>query len=227
MSVDPQQIPLNFDLRPSLSGEDFLLADCNREAVAWLDKWPEWSPGRALVIYGPAGCGKSHLTSVFMAEGRAAPLSWEQLARISPRDLLEEGAHFVLENADALVDEEALFHFYNAMRENGGTLLLTARSAPSRWPVKLPDLRSRLNALPAIEIGPPDDFLMEAVLFKHFSDRQLSVDSGVIHYLLARMERSFEAASRVVDSIDKRSLASKRNITVPLAKAVLQQEEEG
>jgi len=225
VSADLAQIPLNFDHRPSLSGEDFLIADCNRDAVAWLDKWPEW-PGQGLVIHGEAGCGKSHLASVFMTEGRAAPLSWQQLTSNSAHDLLTQGLHYAFEDADALEDEEALFHFYNVLRERGGNLLLTARTAPSRWPVKLPDLRSRLNALPAVEIGAPDDFLMEAVLFKHFSDRQLGVDRAVIHYLLARMERSFEAARRVVDAIDKASLASKRNITVPLVREVLQQQQE-
>lgn len=219
------QLPLNFEHRPSLSGEDFLVADCNRDAVAWLDNWPRW-PGQGLVIHGAAGCGKTHLANVFMARGGTQVLTWGQLTALSAHDLLGPTLHFVLENADKLENEEALFHFYNALRERNGTVLLTARSAPSRWPVQLPDLKSRLVALSAVEIGPPDDLVMETVLLKHFSDRQLSVDRAVILYLQMRLERSFESAREVVEALDRESMASKRNITVPLVREILNSQKE-
>ena len=70
----PKQLPLEFEHRPSLGGEDFLIAPCNEDAVAWLDKWPDWrSP--ALIIYGPPGCGKTHLAHVFMASTGAVQLT--------------------------------------------------------------------------------------------------------------------------------------------------------
>ncbi|MCW9035757.1 MAG: DnaA/Hda family protein [Alphaproteobacteria bacterium] len=215
------QIPLNFEHRPSLSGQDFLVAACNADAVSWLDKWPEWS-GQGLVIYGEKSCGKTHLANVFMAKSKALLVSQKMLIETAAHDLVEQGEAFVLEAADQLETEEPLFHFYNAIREAGKTILITALSAPVRWSITLPDLRSRLNALPAVEIGVPDDYLREAVLFKLFSDRQLAVDRSIVLYLLARIERSFEAAQDVVTKIDAESLASKRNITIPLVRTVLE-----
>ncbi len=215
-----EQIPLNFEHRPSLSGQDFLVAECNSDAVSWLDKWPDW-PGQSLVIYGEKGCGKTHLANVFMAKSEAVVISATMLVETAAHDLAAQGEHFVFEGADSLKTEEPLFHFYNTLREAGKTLLMTAEAAPAHWSISLPDLRSRLNALPAVEIGVPDDYLREAVLFKLFSDRQLAVERNVVLYILTRIERSFEAAQAIVAQIDAESLASKRNITIPLVRSVL------
>ncbi|MCH7887842.1 MAG: hypothetical protein IIA00_01030 [Proteobacteria bacterium] len=75
-------------------------------------------------------------------------------------------------------------------------------------------------------VGAPDDALIGAILIKLFGDRQLRVDGGVVTFLLARMERSFDAARRVVAALDAAALAARRDITVPLARDVLSQLEQ-
>ena len=87
-------------------------------------------------------------------------------------------------------DEPALFHLINLAREEGAFLLFTARSAPTLWPASLPDLVSRLRALPAVTLDAPDDGLLRGVLVKVAADRQLSLDDSVVRYLLTRIERS-------------------------------------
>jgi chromosomal replication initiation ATPase DnaA len=104
-----------------------------------------------------------------------------------------------------------------------GSLLLTGADAPARWPVRLPDLASRLAVVTAVELAPPDDDLFAALLIKQFSDRQINVASDVITYLVARLERSFEMARLVVRELDQAALAGQRNVTKPLARQVLQQ----
>ncbi len=214
------QLPLAFDHRPSLGGDDFLVAPGNRAAVAWLDRWPDW-PGTALAIHGPAGCGKTHLAHVFMARAGATAVGAEALRR---NDLAEAPA-CVIEDAEALIEaglEEPLLHLYNRFHETNRHLLLTARRPPARWPVRLPDLASRLNAATAVPIGPPDDALVSAVVVKLFADRQLRVEPDVVPFMLARMERSFDTARRLVTAIDQAALARGRNITVPLVSQVMQ-----
>ncbi|MEQ8194388.1 MAG: DnaA/Hda family protein [Rhodospirillales bacterium] len=223
---DPVQLTLTFEHRPALSGEDFLVAPCNREAVQWLDRWRDW-PGPVLVLYGPAGCGKTHLTHVFLAQAGGRDITAEVSNGASPDDLLSGADAFVIEGADGLATSghaETLLHVYNVARERGAKILLTALEPPSRWKVALADLRSRLNAASAVGIGAPDDALIGALLVKLFADRQLKVDEDVIPYLLARMERSFEAARRLVEAIDKAALAKRRNITTPLVRQVLEAE---
>lgn len=222
-----QQLPLGFDHRTAFSGDDFLVAPCNRQAVDWIDRWPEW-PAAALIVCGPAGCGKTHLARVFIAKSGAATVSPADLAALEPPELLKNHQACVIEDADTLLHlEEHLLHLYNTAQETGRRLLLTASLPPTRWNIALADLRSRLIAAPAAGIGPPDDALIAAVLVKLFADRQLKVDMEVVGFMLARMERSFEAARRLVGAVDELALAQRRNITVPLVGQVLRDLEGG
>lgn len=222
----PGQLPLDLGHRPALGMEDFLVAECNRAAVAWLDRWPRW-PGPALVIHGPAGCGKTHLAHVWQAESGAVSIVPGDLAAASPPALMGRARAGVIEGADAgLTDagERGLLHLYNWLAEAGGHLLLTGACAPARWPLRLPDLASRLGAAPAVAVGPPDDALLAAVLVKQFADRQLPVGEEVVTYLLPRMERSFDAVRRLVAALDRAALAARRPVTVPLVREVLARE---
>ncbi len=221
------QLPLDFEHRPSLTGEDFLVVESNRDAVIWLDCWPDW-PTPALVIHGPAGCGKTHLAHVFLARSGGRKLSILDMSADEPRDLIEDIPACVIEDAERFLEaglEQALLHLYNALKETGGQLLLTSRRPPSRWPVHLADLRSRLNTATAVRIGPPDDTLMQAVVVKLFADRQLKVDQDVVTFMLARMERSFDAARELVARIDAAALKDRRKITVRLVRDLLKDDE--
>jgi chromosomal replication initiation ATPase DnaA len=216
---------LSFDLphRPALGREDFLVAPCNAEALVWLDRWPEWPEGR-LVVHGPEGAGKSHLAEVWRRQSGAAVLSPECLEEIAA-EMPPPRAALLLDDAASAMSatrEPALLHLLNGLREVGGTLLLTARTAPARWPVRLPDLASRLAASPTVGIGPPDDALLAAVLVKFFHERQVRVSGDVVHYLISRIERSFAAAQLTARALDEASLSGKRPITVALAREVLE-----
>ncbi len=219
------QLPLDLGHRPALGREDFLLAPCNEVAVAWIDRWPDW-PGVALALHGPPACGKTHLCHVWRALSGAVEITPAALAAAEPPDLVGAAKTVALEEVDTAIAtgqlaEERLLHLYNILGERGGHMLLTGRTPPARWPVALPDLRSRLRAVTAVAMAPPDDALIEAVLVKLFADRQLRVDAGVVRFLAARMERSFAAARSIVAAMDSAALADKREITVPLARRVL------
>jgi DnaA regulatory inactivator Hda len=227
MSSD--QLVLNFEHRPALEAEDFLVAPCNEDAVAWIDRWPDW-PSTALVLHGPAGCGKSHLGQVFLAKTKAVSLSAVDLLETEPPTLLAGHAACLLDDMDEAYGdennsdlEEALLHLYNTARENGVTLLMSAKTPPSRWPLSLADLSSRLKTATVAQIGSPDDALLAAVLVKQFSDRQLKVDGDVVAFVQLRIERSFAALGRFVEAADKLAMAEKKRITIPLVRRVLEQ----
>ncbi len=221
------QLPLDLGHRPALSDGDFLVAPCNAEAHAWLSRWPDW-PSPASVIHGPAGCGKTHLAHLFAARSGAPIIAAARLEVASPPELLAEAKAVVVENCDrGQLDEAALFHLINLVKESGAHLLLSGREPPSRWKLALPDLRSRLNAMPALTIIAPDDSLLAAVLVKQFADRQIRVGEDLVFYLLGRMERSFEACARMVERLDRAALAARRAVTVPLARKLLEEDQDG
>ncbi len=220
-----RQLILDFAPRPALGKADFLVSDCNRTAVAWVDRWPDW-PAPALAVYGPRGSGKTHLAHVWAARSDAVVVLGQDIENRAAPDILDDAPSCVLDHADDIFDEEALLHLYNHVAETGGSLLLIARLPPAKWKIGLPDLSSRVGAAPAVGIRPPDDELLGALLVKLFHDRQLKVADDVLVYLLLRMERSFAAAGSLVDALDRLGLAEGRAVTVPLARAVLEQLEE-
>lgn len=216
---------LTFDLTlppPTYAREDFVVADGNREALAWIDRWPDW-PAPALSLNGPTGCGKTHLGRIWAARSGAVVKEGTDLEGKSVADLAEladASPAIVIEEAQR-TPERALFHLYNLMRERQGSLLLISPEPPARWAIALPDLASRLRAAPAVAVAPPDDELLGSIILKQLADRQLHAGAGVVQYLVSRMERSAEAARRVVAALDRRALAERREIDRRLAIDVL------
>ncbi len=217
------QLILDLPVRRAQGRADFLVTESNAEAVAWLDRWPDW-PGHALCLYGPMSCGKSHLLHLWCARTNARRISPAQLDDASVPELAAVGA-VALDDAEVGGEDgkaaEPLLHLYNLLRERGGYLLLAARQPPKQWHIPLADLRSRILAAPAVAIQAPDDPLLVAVMAKMFSDRQVRVGADVLSFLAARIERSFAAAERAVIQLDRASLSGQRPITVPLARAAM------
>jgi chromosomal replication initiation ATPase DnaA len=209
------QLRLALDRSPSFRRDTFVVSACNRDAVSAVDSWPDW-PGGCLALIGPEGVGKTHLARSW-ASGCGAFVVAD-----APIDIaaLPTGP-LLLEDADRRAADAALFHLMNRA-VSGGSLLLTARVAPRTWPSKLPDLRSRLNALLAVEMAPPDDVVLESVLMTFFRDRNIRPDKDLLSYLLRRMERSIPAALGVVSRLDAVGDAAGRGITRALAREVLE-----
>ena len=221
--MSTRQLPLDLPARTAYGRADFLVSDSNRAALAAIGGWRRWPLGR-LVLIGPAGAGKTHLAHLFAAEAGARILAAPALAGAAP-DALLAGPALVVEDAAAMAGdpagERALLHLVNLAQAEGRALLLTAREAPARWPLALPDLASRLAASAQARIAPPDDALLAQLLVKLFADRQLRVDPGLVSYLAARIERSFAAAARVVAALDAAALERRRPVTRALARDVL------
>ena len=208
------QLALNLRHRAGMSRQDFLVSPSNEEAVAWIDRWPDW-PGQALVLVGPPGCGKTHLGQVWQSRTGARPYSEVMLSATARLD-----APVFVDDADGPGRDEDLFHLFNAAGAAGSFVLFTSRTAPARWGNRLPDLKSRLAAAPNIQIQSPDTPLIAAVIMKMFADEQMDVGADVLDYLVNRMERSFEAARTITQRLNNASLATGRGITIPLAREV-------
>ena len=207
--TDTTQLVFSLDNRPAFEREDFLIAPCNEEAIKWLDGVSSWqSPG--LLVYGEKGCGKTHLAHIFSE----TILSGETLPEI-PKELPKR---LVIEDIDKVTNETLLFHWYNTLREQHIPFLWTAESIPI---FKLPDLNSRLNALPKVPILPPDDTLLFGLLYKAFSEKNIHIDPKVLEFAVTHMPRTFQAAKNLIEQADFLSLSYHRPITIPVIKEVL------
>jgi chromosomal replication initiation ATPase DnaA len=216
------QLSLDLPRRTTFDRSDFLVSDCNVAAVDWIDRWPVW-PCAALVVYGPPGCGKTHLSHLWRERASAVVLAGEELTETALPGLLGTGPlRIVVDNADR-APERALLHLYNSCTERAGNLLVIMRSPPGSWKLELDDLRSRLRSAIVVGIKAPDDALLSAVLFKHFADRQLRVSPDVVAYVAKRIERSFTAAEAIAVRLDSAALSGGRRVTVPLAREVFRE----
>jgi chromosomal replication initiation ATPase DnaA len=210
-----RQLPFDLPPRNAMGAADFVAARSNEAALALIEAWPHW-PAPWLAVHGPTGCGKTHLGHVFQEKvGDTA------LFLTAPTSLPELPEKSVLILDEPRLDETAFFHLINQVKSDGGALLILSRDAPARWDVKLPDLASRLKAIPSVDVSPPDDALLAAVLVKHFADRQIHVAPDVIDYLLRHTERSFAAAADTAERLDRAALAEGRAITIPLVRRIL------
>jgi len=212
----PRQLALALDHAANLTRDDFLPGPSNEKALALLDRWPDW-PAHTLALVGPEGSGKSHLASIWATEAGARFMSARALTIDALPEALATGALVLEDCAPEELDERALFHLLNLVREDDGWLLLTTRSAPTAWSITLPDLASRLRAMPVAALAMPDDALLRAVMVKLFADRQLAVDEALITYLLPRIGRSFAAARDAVETLDREALQRGRPVNRTLA----------
>ena len=215
-----RQLRLKLRRPVSYAREAFIPGPSNAQALAALDAWPAWH-GRALVLTGPSGVGKTHLARHW-AERVGAVI----LDRENPQVEAAAGRPALVEDVDQGIEGEALFHLINMAAHEGGGLLLTARTAPAAWSADLPDLRSRLNALPVAVIEEPDDQVLEGVLRKFFRERSIRAPKEVFPYLLRRMERSIPYAQEIVKRLDETADDEQRPISRALARQILEDDTE-
>ena len=219
-TMPPRQLILEWPHSPSFAREDFLSAPSNREAVEAIDRWPHW-PGRMVLLVGPEGSGKSHLAALWAETAGAVTVHSDSLADEGTQ-VSVEGAALLIEDADRVGDaEERLFHLLNSALHTAAWVLLTARQGLDAWALTIPDLLSRLRLAPVVRLGAPDIELIEAVLFKLFSDRQLQVEPRVAAYIATRIERSLGAARRLVVTLDRVALAKGARVTRAMAGEVM------
>lgn len=209
---DQMRLPLQSDLPSTVAG--FVVSDSNRAAVRALEDWPNLIGG-VMAVYGPEGSGKSRLGQVWAERVGAAAVHGAEAALVDPLEV--EGRPLLLDDA-MQADDETLFHLINLAHAPGGALLLVERRAPSAWEVRLPDLRSRLDAVISVKVEAPDDAVLAAMLEARFAERGIRPAKDVIPYLLRRIDRSAAAAAGIVEQLD----VLHRPVTRALAREVLE-----
>lgn len=214
------QLVMPFATAPSYHAADFIAGVANAQALAWVERWPDW-PYSIMLLHGPAGSGKTHLSHVFASQASAGFIDPKRVGTV-PADQILTGNHsWVLDGLAEVTDEAALAQLINHARTRGDYLLMTAPMSAHEYPFILPDLASRMKALPTMELGAPDDALLSGVLAKSFADLQLRIAPEVMAYAINQLERSYQAVQHFAVTIDHLSLTRGRAITIPLVKEAL------
>lgn len=216
--VQPRQLAFALPHAESFTREDFLEGPANAAGLALVDSWPDW-PNPVMLLTGPEGSGKSHLAAIWAEQSGARSTSAHLLTPADVPGTLTTGALVIEDLKTSDIDERALFHLLNLAREDGAFVLMTARMAPNE--IELRDLRSRLRAVPTVQLLAPDDHLFRALIVKFCADRQLAVDENVVSYLTTRLERSYAALRQAIELLDTEALRLGRPVTRALAAELL------
>ena len=213
------QLLLKFPSRKAYSKEDFYVSSSNNEAFKLIESWPKWIK-KAVNIFGPAGSGKTHLTSILKNKTTLITIESDKLDdEIFFKFKLKEV--LIIENLNENISENLLFSLYNVSLQDNKYLLITSKKPINKLNFKLPDLRSRLNSTTIIGIDLPSDELISVILSKNFSDRQIEVEKKHIDYIIKRIDRSYEKISQFISTIDKYSLKKSSPFSLKLIKEVL------
>jgi chromosomal replication initiation ATPase DnaA len=205
----------------SFDEDDYIVTESNIEVIKWMCQWPNWGDGiynNITFIVGEKSSGKTHLSQIWSKKSEAIYVKQEDL---SSKSYLAQGdKNFVLEDVDLLSCEKDIFHFIEHVINNKNYLVITSGKSP-RDLFTLPDLCSRLNSLLLMKIRKPDSVMVEQILVKYFSDRQISVSESVIKYLIARVDFRYKSISELVEKLDTSSLESQKSISIPFIKSIL------
>src|ERR1700722_4346070 len=211
-----RQLALPFAEMQGFAAEDFCGAPSNALARDWLDRPESWSNGR-LVLWGEAGCGKTHLLHIWSAEHNAALLDGGTL-----HGLIRPTGPVAVDDADIVADPRTLLHLLNSAAEAGFPVLMTARTPPWRQSYKLADLGSRLRASEVVEIRAPEDELLALLLTRLTAERQLMLGIAVANYLLTHLPRTAAAMREAVARLDRVAFDRGARLTRALAAELLQ-----
>ena len=229
LTTKSQQIPLDLKSIPALGREDFFVSTSNEFAVHWIEKWSGdgggWKPFPALILYGERGSGKTHLGEVWRKRAGAQLITAEEFMNLTKDNILAMDTNCVIDRLDLLIgersQEEKLFHLYNHAHQSGLFILGLSRISPEKMEFEIKDLASRLRAAPNAEISAPDDDLLLKVLAKRFHDQGFMVAEPALLFAVTRMERSWGAMDHLVDAAIQMATAQKKQITLPLLRDLM------
>jgi DnaA family protein len=229
--TNPKQLPLQFEFRANHSFNDYYPGG-NLEIVQQLQNSSAGMGERQIIIWGEPGLGKSHLLQACCQQAQSLKRGSFYFA-LSPMYLpdpelligLDKFDVVCFDNIEHLAGnqtwEQAFFNFFNLHRDQGHTLILSATIPPSKMPIQLPDLKTRLNWGLTLKLQPlSDDDKITALVFKaEQMGFQITLQAG--RFLLTHCNRDLASLWALLAQLDRASLAAKRKLTVPFLKQFL------
>ena len=216
---DLNQEIIKFDYGQNFTDDDFYVSKSNRHIFDLLIKWPKWEKN-FLNISGEKFSGKSHLINIFLKKFNGIKL---ESSLLNNDHLSEIKVHqnIVLENLNKEIKEDLFFTLCNIIEQDNKYLIVTSNQPIVDVDFNLIDLKSRSKNFLLQNIEKPDDELIFALILKNLSDRQISLDKKLIHYIIKRIDRSYGKIIDFIYKIDEVSLKKKRSIDFKIIKDVL------
>ncbi len=191
------QIALPLEQKPSSEQRGYLVTAANAEVHRHLQNWQDWAHN-TLILTGPEASGKTTMAAAFEAESGG----------------------FCVDDAANHEDTE-IFHLWNRANEEQKPLLLLVAKPVADWGILLPDLKSRLAASLHLEIGTPDQAMIDGLFQKYFAIRGLTISEDALRYLEKRMVRTYAMVRQLAQKMDSLAIETRKPINLAIAKSAL------
>jgi len=217
------QLVFKFPFKKQFFEQDFYVSSNNFSAYKLIENWPNW-PGKWLNIFGASGSGKTHLSKILEKKIKRAKILDVNDVNDQTIGNLENLDCLIIDNYRNTIDEKILYSTLNQSKQLDKYVVINSEISIKEHKFKLVDLKSRLNSFINIGIDLPTDDLLEVIISKSFSEKQIEINPKISNYIIKNVERSYEKMFKFLKDIDELSLASGKSININLIKKVLKNE---
>ena len=217
------QLVFKFPFKTKYYEQDYYVSSNNFSAYRLIESWPNW-PGKWVNIFGPKGCGKTHLSNILKKKINlihiidAKKVDNETISKFEKLDCL------IIDNYEKNIDEKMFYSLLNQSKQSDSYLLVNSILPLGNIKFDLKDLRSRTESFINLGIELPTDDLLRVIISKSFSDKQIEITPKISEYIIKNIERSYEKVFKFIKEIDDLSLSSGKSININLIKKVLNNE---
>ena len=214
-----QQLVFNFPFKKTYLSQDFYVSKNNFNAFKLIESWPQW-PSRFINIFGPIGCGKTHLANILSSKINSLIIISKKIDENIINQFKTKEC-LIIDDFDNDIDENLLYSIINLANQDNKYLIISSPISLKKFKIKLKDLNSRFTSFIEVGIDLPTDDLIKVILTKNFSDKQISISKKNIDYILNNIDRSYEKINLFSNSIDNLSLEKAKPVNLQLIKDVL------
>ena len=216
------QLVFKFPFKTKYYHHDFYVSSNNFSAYKLIESWPHW-PGKWLNVFGSIGSGKTHLSKIL--EKKIKKTKIVEAVNINNR-VVEELNHLdclIIDNYENNIDEKLFYSILNQSKQLENYILINSIPSIKELTFELKDLQSRINSFIYIGIELPTDDLLQVIISKSFSEKQININPKISDYIIRNVERSYEKMFKLLKDIDDLSLSTGKSININLIKKVLDQ----
>ena len=214
------QLIFKFPFKIKYYEQDFYVSSNNFSAYKLIENWPTWS-NKWLNVFGSTGSGKTHLSKILEKKIKNIEIINAKAVEENIIDKLENLQCLIIDNYENNIDQKFLYSLLNQSKQLENFILINSIKPVSDFKYDLPDLKSRLDSFLFIGIDLPTDDLLNVIITKSFSDKQVELDPKVSDFIIKNVDRSYDKMFKFLKEVDELSLSSGKPININLIKKVL------
>ncbi len=214
------QLTFKFPFKTKYYEQDYYVSSNNFTSYRLIENWPHW-PDKWVNIYGPKGCGKTHLSNILKKKIKHSMIFDSKNINDEVISNLDGLECIIFDNFDKNIDENTFYSILNQSKQLDIFVVINSNLPLKDFKFELRDLQSRIDSFISLGIELPTDELLRVIITKSFSDKQIEINPKTSEYIIKNIERSYEKTFQFIKEIDDLSLSSGKSININLIKKVL------